>query len=218
MTGLRAILLACLAAPAWAGTPMEALLVARAEAAYGHALPGAARIGIAQAAPRIADAAAVAEFWMDPRTGRFLANVVPAAGRVTRVEGLMQILTPVPVPVRQILPGEVVAPADIRMAELSVSAVNGFAVTDPALLIGKAARRVLTPDRPVMAQSVMDPFAVARGAAVTIAYRQGAMRLSAPGKALGDAHAGEDVRVVNLSSNKTITARARADGTVEVTN
>lgn len=49
-----------------------------------------------------------------------------------------------------------------------------------------------------------------------IELRYGAMRLSANGKAITDAHLGQEVRVVNLSSNKTIVAVATGDGIVEV--
>jgi flagella basal body P-ring formation protein FlgA len=63
----------------------------------------------------------------------------------------------------------------------------------------------------------MQPLVIDRGDEVTITFSDGAMRLTAPGRALSDAHRGQEVRIVNTSSNTTLTGTAMAEGIVEVT-
>jgi flagella basal body P-ring formation protein FlgA len=65
-------------------------------------------------------------------------------------------------------------------------------------------------------QSVIPPILVSRGEQVKIELNRGALRLSTLGKAMSDAHLGQEIRVVNLSSNKMITATTIGDGLVEV--
>lgn len=192
------------------------LLAERAVADYAATLPAGSAVEILQVSHTLDHALGVAEFWMDPRTGRFLANVISDHGAVQRVSGFMQFLVPMPVPTRRLMPGEVIGPRDITMAQVATGSIGTFAIATAETLPGMEVRRMLEAGRPIMEQSVMKPFAVARGSKVTIAFDHGAMRLSAPGRALADAHVGDHLRVVNLSSNKTITATARADGVVEV--
>lgn len=196
----------------------EDLLAERAGIDYLDDLPKGAQIAVVQMSHRIPDPLAVAEFWMDPRTGQFLANVIPSHGGVSRVSGVMRVMVDLPVPVRRLMPGDVLGPSDLEIARVPLGAVGSYAVADPSELVGLEVRRMLERGRPIMGHSLTKPFAVARGARVTIAFRQGPMRLMAPGRVLNDAHWGDDVRVVNLSSNKTITAVARGDGIVEVLN
>jgi flagella basal body P-ring formation protein FlgA len=62
----------------------------------------------------------------------------------------------------------------------------------------------------------MAPLVIDRGERVRIRFQDGALVLTAPGRALGDAAAGDTVRVVNLVSNLSLVGTARADGIVEV--
>ena len=77
-------------------------------------------------------------------------------------------------------------------------------------------RRMLAQGRPVMRQSVMEPLVIGRGDKVNILYDDGRLVVTAPGRALTDAHRGQDVRIVNLVSNNALTAVAREEGLVEV--
>lgn len=158
---------------------------------------------------------AIREFWIDHSTGQFIANLVEPTGQVSRISGLALLTLPVPVTKRRILPDEVIQADDIEMTDLPWQRVNVFAVLDPKDLIGMQAKRLIAQGRPVQLQSVTPPIVVSRGQEVDIELRHGALHLVTKGKAIGDAYLGQEVRVVNLSSNKTITAIARADGVVE---
>ena len=57
---------------------------------------------------------------------------------------------------------------------------------------------------------------VRRGDAVVLTLVKGRLKITAPGKALGDGASGEAVRVVNLATSKTIDAHVLARGEVGV--
>ena len=82
--------------------------------------------------------------------------------------------------------------------------------------MGQQVRRMLPEGRPVMVQSVMAPLVIDQGERVRIRFDDGAIVLTAPGRALNDAASGDTVRVVNLVSNVSLVGTAQADGTVEI--
>ena len=197
--------------------PLIELIEEKARDSVGPAMPAQGRfdISIQSSAPQ--DALLISAWWIDPATGRFIANAVTEAGEVYRVNGMATLVVSIPVPVRRLMPGEIVAATDLGTIDLPASRIGAFAISDPAELIGMQVRSLLTEGRAVMVQAVMQPLVIGRGSLVTIRYSDGALELSAPGRALGDAHRGQDVRIVNLVSNTAVVGIATADGIVEVT-
>ncbi len=202
------------AVPAMAAD-IVSLVSERAAQEFGAAMPerGFFNIRLAEGLPR--EGSFIREFWIDRDTGQFIANVITDLGEVRRVWGVATLTQPVPVPVRRLMPDEIVRPGDIEMMDLPWARVNAYAVTEREALVGMQVRRMLSPGRPVQVQSVQPPIIISRGERVTIQLSYGTLELSAEGKAISDAHLGQEVRVVNLSSNKTIVGVARADGLVE---
>ena len=198
-----------------AAVPTDELVAERAEQEYGPAMPsnGAFSIRFAQGTPM--DGEFINEFWIDKTTGQFIANLVTDRGEIRRIQGLAILSVPVPVVNRRVMPEEVLSENDIQMIDMPWARVHAFAITDFDDLNGMQVRRMLSPGRPIHRQSVIPPIVVARGDRVTIELKYGPLQLTAAGKAISDAHLGQEVRVVNLASNKTITAVAKADGTVE---
>ena len=198
-----------------AAADIVGLVGERAAQEFGPAMPeeGFFKVRLADGLPR--EGEFIREFWIDRDTGQFIANVVTEMGEVQRVWGVATLTLPVPVPVRRIMPDAIIQPQDVEMVDLPWARVNAYAVTDPEGIVGMQVRRMLTPGRPVQVQSVTPPIIISRGERVTIQLSYGALQLSAEGKAISDAHLGQEVRVVNLSSNKTIVGVARADGLVE---
>ena len=217
----RALALVLAVLPALPGAasavPLAELVEERARDTLGAELPASGVFAISvQGQAGEEDAVMLSAFWMDPSTGQFLANAVMPDGQQRRIAGLALVQVPTPVPVRRIMPDEILTEADLTVAELPMGRLGAFAVTEAAALVGKQVRRVLSPGRPVMAQSVMEPLVIDRGEKVRITFRDGALELAAPGRALTDAHRGQEVRIVNLASNKSLTAVATGDGEVEV--
>ena len=195
---------------------LEELIDEKARDSVGLAMPARGRfeISVNPGAPR--DPVLISAWWMDPATGRFAANVVTESNEVRRVSGTAMLIVAVPVPLRRLMPGDIVGETDIGTVDLPASRIGAFAITDPADLVGMQVRSLLTEGRAVMVQAVMQPLVVGRGSLVTIRFSDGALQLSAPGRALGDAHRGQEVRIVNLVSNTAVVGIATADGIVEV--
>jgi len=211
-------LLSALALPsslAWA-EDAEVLIEEQARHQWGADLPPDAQIRVRFSSAGVQGAELISAFWMDSDTGRFLANAETAAGMTHRLEGRVSAVMQLPIPNRSLMPGEIVGAADYQMAEMSLSRIGAYTVTDAAKLEGMQVRRMLTQGRPVMTQSVMEPLVIDRGDRVSILYDDGRLVVTAPGRALDSAHRGQELRIVNAVSNKSLVAIAREEGLVEV--
>lgn len=196
--------------------PVAALIEERALAEMGELMPDNGRIEIRLAQGALDEGTFVQEFWLDPKSGQFIANVVSSYGETHRVWGMALITVSVPVPTRRLLPDEIVQDADLTLIELPVQRLGAFAIRDSEELLGQQVRRMLQAGHPVPRQSVIPPVIIERGDKVKIVLEHGGLSLTTTGRAMADAHLGQSLRVVNLSSNKTITATAAASGIVEV--
>lgn len=90
------------------------------------------------------------------------------------------------------------------------------AVADPALLIGMEARVALYAGQPIRPGDVGFPSVVDRNQIVPLIYTGTAIHIATEGRALDRAGPGELIRVMNLSSRNTVTARIGADGAAYV--
>jgi flagellar basal body P-ring formation protein FlgA len=202
--------------PAAFAEKVSDLVIERAEAEFGPEMPVNGRFEVRLPEDMVSIADYITEFWIDRDSGRFIAIVATEDGTLKRINGVAILKVPVPVATRRILPGEIVTTGDLSIIEMPFARVNAFAITNADDLIGMQVRRVLTRGRPVQRQSVIPPIVVARGSRVTIQVKSGSLFLSTWGKALSDAYLGQEVRVVNLESNKTVVGIARSNGIVEV--
>ena len=110
---------------------------------------------------------------------------------------------------RDLPAGSVVTEADLAWDE---NVTGGL--TDPDLAIGKQVRVAIYAGRPVVAGALRTPVLVSRNQMVRIAFDTGQLRIEVDGRALSEGAAGDLVRVMNLSSRKTISAVVAADGTL----
>ncbi len=94
-------------------------------------------------------------------------------------------------------------------------AANG-GVDDPLLLVGMEARVALYAGRPVRPADVGFPAIVDRNEIVPLIYDTGGLYIATEGRSLGRAGIGEMVRVMNLSSRSTVSARIGEDGAAYV--
>ena len=217
MTRLGAFLFGVmlLAGPALAA-PLGVLVEERARSDYADSLPPEGEFEVTVKDAPKGEVVTLAEFWMDPRSGKFLANAVLETGDVQRIGGLALVTLPVPVPVRRLLPDDIIMEDDLAVARMPVGRVGAYVETELEEVIGKQVRRVLTPGRPIQTQSIINPLVISRGDQVEISFSDGLLALRSPGRALSDAHEGQEIRIVNLISNKTVIGIATGDGTVEI--
>jgi len=84
--------------------------------------------------------------------------------------------------------------------------------SDPALFIGMEARVALYAGRPIRVGDVGFPAIIERNQLVPLIYKNNGLLIQTEGRALGRAGAGEMVRVMNLASRNTVSARIGEDG------
>lgn len=89
-------------------------------------------------------------------------------------------------------------------------------LSDPAQIIGMEARVALYPNRPVTAADIGPPALIERNQIIGLRFRIGNLTITTEGRALDRGAAGELLRVMNLSSRETVTARVGADGMADV--
>jgi len=116
------------------------------------------------------------------------------------------------VPVRTIRAKELLSVSDFVVKSGNVPG----AVTHIEQIDGKEARVALYAGRPVRAGDIGPPALIERNQIVSLIFSGGLLRISTEGRALARAAAGEEIRVMNLSSRTTIRGIVRADGAIEV--
>lgn len=96
----------------------------------------------------------------------------------------------------------------------TVAAAIPGALQDPAEIIGREARVTLYAGRPIRAEDLGAPTLVDRNQTVILIFQAGGLSIRTDGRALDRAGAGEQIRVMNLSSRQTVTGTVAADGTI----
>ncbi len=195
---------------------LNVLIKEKAIETYGATFPDSGDFNIIYQTASVKEAIAVSAFWMDTNTSQFVANVITQDGIVRRFSGLAVLTVQVPVPVKRLLPNEIISEEDIALQRLPYSRVGGYAVTKAKDVIGKQVRRLLTKGRPIMTQSVMYQRIIHRGDLVELQYIDGALKLKAPGRALSDAYRGQEIKIVNLIGNTTVIGVASEEGLVKI--
>jgi len=161
----------------------------------------------------------VHDFRFDPNSGRFSAEIaVDGDARVERRAIAGQIVSTQRVPVlnRRIGRGEVITQADIDYLKVREQQITERYITNPDLLIGMTPRRSLDAAKPVRENEIVPPTVVDKGSMVLMVYRTPLMQLTAQGRALNEGARGEVLRVINTRTNRTIHAKVRRSGQVEV--
>ncbi|MDO5642524.1 MAG: flagellar basal body P-ring formation chaperone FlgA [Paracoccus sp. (in: a-proteobacteria)] len=110
---------------------------------------------------------------------------------------------------RDLPAGTLITPEDLAWDET----VPG-GLSDPDLAVGKQVRVAIYRGRPVVPGALRVPVLVSRNQIVRITFDSGALRIEAEGRALSEGAAGDMVRVMNLSSRKTLSALVTPDGTL----
>jgi flagella basal body P-ring formation protein FlgA len=119
-----------------------------------------------------------------------------------------------PVLSRAVDKGQLLSEADFTLAPLGAGAARGAVAVAEAS--GMEAARRLQAGAPVRATDLIRPQLVRRGEPVTITVVDGGLRITAQGRALSNGAAGDLVRVVNLSSSRTLDGIVEKAGVVRI--
>lgn len=120
----------------------------------------------------------------------------------------------VPVLARSVTRGELLDATDFTAEPRPALQARGAIAARDAQ--GKEAVRNLPAGAVLRATDIMPPRLVKRGEPVTIAVRKGTLLIATPGKALSSGGTGDLVRVVALSTSRTLDAIVEKSGTVRV--
>lgn len=135
---------------------------------------------------------------------------------VKPVGGRYDAVTTVPVLVRQVRKGDVIAEADIEFKSFADRQLRKDTITDTAALIGRSPTRIISAGRPLRSQELTSPTMVKKGQTVNMIYTTPYMSIRTTGQALEDGGAGSLIRVQNTKSDKAVSGRVVANGQIEV--
>ncbi|OYX51488.1 MAG: flagella basal body P-ring formation protein FlgA [Sphingomonas sp. 32-66-10] len=115
---------------------------------------------------------------------------------------------------RPVQRGEILSADDFVYEKRSPNMGRGAIEADAAK--GLEAVRPLSPGSVVRVSDVITPRLVRRGEPVLIAYKVGALTITTQGRALASAGAGEPVRVVTTSTQRTLDGFVAGNGLVRI--
>jgi flagella basal body P-ring formation protein FlgA len=133
-----------------------------------------------------------------------------------RVTGAAVATVDVVTALRPLDRGEIVTAAELTVMRIPARQSLAGSATAPADLTGLAARRAIRAGLPLSVSDFAAPNLVNRGEIVTIVYRKSGLLLTTRGKALENGAKDTAIPVVNLSSNRVLTAIVTDRGAVEV--
>jgi len=201
----------CLAAPAFAGTPVSLnadLTDTSGHVTLGELFEGAGPARDIVVAERtgpsvVLDANAVQAFarrfgleWDNPQGIRRI--IVRSQGVGLATGRNREILTYA----HSLTVGEVVQPADLVWAKAAAAPVDAPSGVDA--VVGMAARRPLREGDAVELHDVSAPMVIKAGDTVLVTYADEGVTLTLQAKALANAAAGETLNVLNTASKKSI--------------
>ena len=137
--------------------------------------------------------------------------------RKIALSGRISVLRKVVKAARKIRSGEVISAADLTLVRENHSGRNGRNVlTRIEEALGKRATRNIQEGYRVTLSMIEDPPMVKRGKRVIIKAVNRTMRITTLGKVLEDGKAGDQVKVMNISSGREILATVTGPGVVQV--
>lgn len=142
----------------------------------------------------------------NPATGRFLLRAATATGAAPlAITGTAIAAITLPVPARAMARGELVSEQDLQWVEVA-GARPGLYLDDADAIIGKIARRPLTPGAPLRKADLQSPTLIKRGSTATIVLEAPGIRLTQIGTALANGGAGDLIAFRNVNSDREIKA------------
>lgn len=210
---LLAALFACVA-PAAALTLEEALL----DQLVAKGAPGDAAVSIVGRLPAGVEPESLTftSLDYDAASGRFIAQIKLATGRLLGLQGRVEPGVDMPVLTRVLQNGEVAAAEDVVFIRVAQSRVTRGALTDSADIIGFSARRQLRPSVALRDIDFEKPIVIRKGDAVTMVFRVPGVELTARGKAMANGGIGDSVPVLNVQSRTQVDAVVTGSGAVTV--
>jgi flagella basal body P-ring formation protein FlgA len=129
---------------------------------------------------------------------------------------MIDIYRPVVVTLEPIARGTALNDSMLQLQEVSVSQLQGSYFTNIAAVEGMVAKRLINSGSTVTSAQVTPPLVIKKGDAVLVTASTSGLKVKMPGTALNDGRQGEQIRVKNNHSKRTIDARVTGPGQVKV--
>jgi len=127
----------------------------------------------------------------------------------------VKVFGKVVVAARPLTPGQVIAPADIRLRRENLTFLQAGVFSDPRVVIGKRITGGIPAGYPLRMDMLRIPFAVTQGQIVKLVARGQGFTVNSEGRALSSAKEGQPVSV-RTTDGQTISGTARMGGVVDV--
>lgn len=164
--------------------------------------------------------AEVTKFNFNPDKDTFEAIIAaPSASNPLReisVNGTVDRLVDIPVLKSGLKNGDIIGETDIDYIQVLQKDIQRDYIIDAAKISGMTPRRMVAAGKPIRDLELENPQIVARGAAITLIYKDGPLTLSARGKSMQNGARGDVIRVVNMASNRSLEGMVSAENEVIV--
>ncbi|MEX2454574.1 MAG: flagellar basal body P-ring formation chaperone FlgA, partial [Rhodospirillaceae bacterium] len=135
-----------------------------------------------------------------------------------RVDASSYTVMEIPVLNRRVRRGEKIENGDVVWMEVRQDSAGRNIVLDRDAIVGQAARRFLAENRPINIDDIEPPVLVSKGSLVTMYFETGQLMLTAKARASDDGAMNDTIRVVNITSKRTVEAVVRGPTAVMVPN
>ena len=156
--------------------------------------------------------------------GRQVVGRIPVALKCTSpvpwsafLSGDVRVEAPVLVATAPLPRGTMLTAGDFETKTHDISRLRSMPLRDPDQVIGQQLKRSLDAGSVLYLSQIERPLAVRRGEKVTVMAIRGSVRIAAPGESLENGRRGEQIRVVNRQSGKTIEVWVVDRGLVQTT-
>lgn len=153
-----------------------------------------------------------ARLWGQSTVG---ARCAAGANWTVYVPVTVRIQAPVVVAARPLAAGRTLGTEDVGLATQDITQLPPGTLTDPAQAVGQVLNVGLMPGYPLRQDMLRPPVVIRQGQTVKLVVQGGGFSVSAEGRALTNASAGQPVQV-RTASGQTVSGIARPDGSVEV--
>jgi len=116
---------------------------------------------------------------------------------------------------RPLVAGQIVQGGDLNTISGDLSQLPSGVVTDPSSAVGKTLRNSLGAGQPLRSDQLLAPLVIRQGQSVRVTSTGPSFSVSAEGTALNNAAEGQ-LAQIRMSSGQTISGKAKADGSVEI--
>lgn len=214
---MAGILMVAAAAAAVAFTPVDTLRTA-AETAVLQARPGSSVTAHIDANVRLAECdtpvqADVQGNGQTPSVRLSCAGPHPwtlyVPVRVAQQQSVLVLTRPVGA-------GQSITADMLALQPRDIAGLSQSYFTDPSVAVGAVAVRTLAAGAVLSLRDVRAAPVIHKGQPITLQFRSGALNVTAPGLALGDAATGQQVRAENSSSHRIVVGTVDAQGHVVV--